>query len=91
MSTKKIEAKRATPAVLSLLRREGTPSQVARRLAMSERVLYRLRDRFLEGGPGSPLNSYLVGIPLREYLLIACTENMASTPARFHRSPSGFH
>lgn len=53
MSTKKIEGKRATEAVLSLLRREGTTSQVARRFGMSEGTLYRLRDRFLEGGQGA--------------------------------------
>lgn len=50
MSTKKIEGKRATEAVLSLLRREGTAAEIARRFSMSEGTLYRLRDRFLEAG-----------------------------------------
>jgi len=50
MSTKKIEGKRGTEAVLSLLRREGTTKEIARRFNMSEVTLTRLRDRFLEAG-----------------------------------------
>jgi transposase-like protein len=50
MSTKKIEGKRATEAVLALLRREGTAGEIARRFKMSENTLYRLRDRFLDAG-----------------------------------------
>lgn len=53
MSTKKIEGKRATEAVLSLLRREGTAAEIARRFKMSEGTLYRLRDRFLDAGHGA--------------------------------------
>lgn len=37
-------------AVLSLLRREETGEQIARRYGMSENTLYRLRDEFLQGG-----------------------------------------
>jgi transposase-like protein len=50
MSTKKIEGKRGTEAVLCLLRREGTAKEIARRFNMSETTLNRLRDRFLEAG-----------------------------------------
>lgn len=53
MSTKRIEGKRATEAVLSLLRCEGSASEIARRFKMSEGTLYRLRDRFLEAGHGA--------------------------------------
>ena len=56
MSTKKIEGKRAMEAVMSLLRREGTGAEIARRFKMHEGTLYRLRDRFLEGGK-SALNA----------------------------------
>jgi len=57
MSTKKIDSKRGLEAVLSLLRREGTASEIARRFKMSEGSLYRLRDKFLEGGK-SALSAY---------------------------------
>lgn len=50
MSTKRIDGKRGTEAVLALLRREGTGAQIARQHGMSEQSLYRLRDEFLEGG-----------------------------------------
>ena len=50
MSTKKIDSNRGMEAVLSLLRREGTGPEIARRFNMHEGTLYRLRDKFLEGG-----------------------------------------
>jgi transposase len=37
-------------AVLAVLRREEPVAVVARRYGISENSLYRLRDRFLEGG-----------------------------------------
>jgi transposase-like protein len=37
-------------AVLAVLRREEPVAVAARRFGISENSLYRLRDRFLEGG-----------------------------------------
>lgn len=46
----KIDDGRKLEAVLSLLRREEPAAAIARRYEMSENTLYRLRDRFLQGG-----------------------------------------
>jgi transposase-like protein len=56
MSTKRIDGKRGTDAVLALLRRESTAVQIARQHGMSEQSLYRLRDEFLAAGRAA-LNS----------------------------------
>ena len=45
-----LDVRQQTEAVLSLLRREETAGVIARRYGISENTLYRLRERFLEGG-----------------------------------------
>lgn len=43
-------AEKKLQAVLSMLRREETVTQIARRYGISETSLYRWRDEFLAGG-----------------------------------------
>jgi len=45
-----LEVGQRLEAVLAVLRREEPVAVVARRFGISENSLYRLRDRFLEGG-----------------------------------------
>ena len=45
-----LDAGKRMEAVLSLLRREEPNAVIARRYGISEGMLYRLRDQFLEGG-----------------------------------------
>jgi transposase-like protein len=45
-----LEAGQRLDAVLAVLRREEPVAVAARRFGISENSLYRLRDRFLEGG-----------------------------------------
>lgn len=45
-----LEVGQRLEAVLAVLRREEPASVVARRFGISENSLYRLRDKFLEGG-----------------------------------------
>jgi transposase len=53
-----LEVGQRLEAVLAVLRREEPVAVVARRFGISENSLYRLRDKFLEGGKAAMADGF---------------------------------